>query len=250
MPDTPQKREVCPRCGSKNTGMYHYGYPLPQLWELVQSSEGAHILGGCCIDALPGRNGEITTSPRFHCHDCKRDFGSTAMYRLKGDEELYSECAEGATMVEFQVGGHPGPFYHARLTPDCLYLHAIPCYYGSLGPDEERALNCQLKKEVPISGRKFRALARKLFDRLYLGDWKRRYVDLDVLDGTWWELRVRLDNAKRSIVIHGQNDFPPHYDKLISLLRKLAHQNGMPFEGDGFSLDSKWLRNNPADLEV
>ena len=55
--------------------------------------------------------------------------------------------------------------------------------------------------------------------RCYLTDWKKRYVDQNVLDGTQWELDVTFGD-KAVMKRHGSNAYPPHWKKLLSTFKK------------------------------
>lgn len=55
--------------------------------------------------------------------------------------------------------------------------------------------------------------------RCYITDWKNRYVDPDILDGTQWELEITFDD-KSILKRHGSNAYPPHWKKLLSVFKK------------------------------
>jgi len=58
-----------------------------------------------------------------------------------------------------------------------------------------------------------------LYKRLYLQDWKRRYVDPYTLDGTQWELKIRLTGGRRRDY-YGSNIFPPYWNELKKIFQK------------------------------
>lgn len=60
--------------------------------------------------------------------------------------------------------------------------------------------------------------------RCYICDWKKRYVDPDILDGTQWELEVTFINRK-PLKCYGSNMFPPHWSKLLKVIKKLGLPN-------------------------
>lgn len=53
------------------------------------------------------------------------------------------------------------------------------------------------------------------FYRCYIIDWKKQYADPDILDGTQWELAIKL-NDNTVIQRSGSNAYPPHWKKLIA----------------------------------
>lgn len=51
-------------------------------------------------------------------------------------------------------------------------------------------------------------------------NWKRNYVDLDVLDGTQWEVEVIRE--KRNLKRGGSNKFPTEWDSFCMLIRNIS----------------------------
>ena len=75
--------------------------------------------------------------------------------------------------------------------------------------------------ETEISSAKWNKIVNTLYESLYLNEWKKEYVDNDILDGTQWSLDIKLSsNRKRSY--HGTNDYPPYWNELIKVFRKFA----------------------------
>lgn len=223
------RRERCPRCGSMETAQYFYGLPGPELYEGTQATPSDYILGGCCIRSVPGVMGDIEINPRYRCRACKRDFGSTAKYRVKGTKDLFDTCTDGAYMVRFGSGGYGGPAYEIELALGRLRVLYSPIT-GSSGLDDGiEGIDKPLIKTLPLDDKRFRHVIRSLFTRLHVGDWKRSYINPDILDGDQWELRVNLMWAARPLVIYGSNDYPPNYRRLLRLLRPFFQENGVPY---------------------
>lgn len=223
------RRERCPRCGSMETAQYFYGLPGPELYEVARATPGDYIIGGCCIRCVPGVMGNIEINPRYRCRNCKRDFGSTAKYRVKGTKDLFNTCTDGAYMVRFGSGGYGGPAYEIELTPGRLRLFYAPIT-GSAGSDDGiEGIDKPLIKTLPPDDKRFRHVIRSLFTRLYVGDWENSYMNPDILDGVQWELRVNLMWAARPLVIYGSNAYPPNYRRLLRLLRPFFLENDVPY---------------------
>lgn len=55
---------------------------------------------------------------------------------------------------------------------------------------------------------------------MYLHEWKKRYVDYGILDGTQWELIIRLA-GNRVRTYSGSNDYPPYWPELKRLFQTL-----------------------------
>ena len=53
---------------------------------------------------------------------------------------------------------------------------------------------------------------------LHIGEWKRTYNDLLVMDGTQWELDIYYNNGRRSTKISGSNAYPYNFDDLKEFL--------------------------------
>ena len=53
---------------------------------------------------------------------------------------------------------------------------------------------------------------------LHIGEWKRTYNDLLVMDGTQWELDIYYNNGRRPTKISGSNAYPYNFDDLKEFL--------------------------------
>lgn len=51
-------------------------------------------------------------------------------------------------------------------------------------------------------------------------NWNSKYVDMDILDGTQWELEIEVDGGH--IKKHGSNMFPDSWNKFCELIRKTS----------------------------
>ena len=54
---------------------------------------------------------------------------------------------------------------------------------------------------------------------LHIGEWKRTYNDLLVMDGTQWELDIYYNNGRRPTKISGSNAYPYNFDDLKEFLK-------------------------------
>jgi len=57
---------ACPTCGSNNVAIYVYGKP-PLSRRMVEGLESGKIISGGCMIRK--------TAPKWHCHNCNKDFG-------------------------------------------------------------------------------------------------------------------------------------------------------------------------------
>ncbi|KJF38443.1 hypothetical protein TQ39_17895 [Ruthenibacterium lactatiformans] len=75
-------------------------------------------------------------------------------------------------------------------------------------------------------------LVDRLYNHLFLDDWKRRYVDEGVLDGTQWELTVQLDK-KRKREYYGSNMYPAYWKRLNKLFQPYMTEAEIPMDDKG-----------------
>ena len=56
---------------------------------------------------------------------------------------------------------------------------------------------------------------------MYLHEWKKSYVDQDVLDGTQWSLEIKLTGGRKRTYT-GSNDYPPYWNELLKVFKPFA----------------------------
>lgn len=186
-------RRICPRCGSKKTARILYGKPVmsPELEE--QLDKGEVVLVGYCINDY---------APAYHCNKCKKDFGAPTT-------ELEAE----ALSFYFNIGGFFGDNYMIMIVK--MDDGAAVNYSAGAGylPEEPTANEERSTEE-------WRVFIHKIF-RCYIADWKKRYIDSHVIDGTQWEMKINFMNRK-PIKVYGSNKYPVHWDKFIKAVNSLG----------------------------
>jgi len=70
------KPEKCPRCGSKDIVIIHYGYPTPAAMEYIRKNKMA--MGGCVIRP---------DAPKWKCNACGHRWGRRSWARPKQDKQ-------------------------------------------------------------------------------------------------------------------------------------------------------------------
>lgn len=55
-------------------------------------------------------------------------------------------------------------------------------------------------------------------------NWKDKYYDNDVCDGTQWELIIRLQNRNK-IRKSGSNEYPLYWNRFIKIMKKYTGEN-------------------------
>jgi len=183
--------KICPQYGSKNTLRIIYGYPSYELFE--EAEQGKVMLGGCCI---------TDDSPEFACKDCNKEWNR---------KEVVEISYENITKIKTFVGGYFGPNYNVEL--DFLDLKV----FWAEGFNEE----IQFVKNITHTEAKDFVSRLKLTNLL---NWKRKYVDIDILDGTQWSIDIETD--KRKIHLYGSNNFPKTWAMFCSLIEDFT---GKPF---------------------
>jgi len=70
----------------------------------------------------------------------------------------------------------------------------------------------------PITNKLAKKLKKKLKE-INLLDWKEKYIDLEILDGTQWSVEIIIE--KRIIRKHGSNKYPKEWELFHSMLDSL-----------------------------
>ena len=176
-------RRICPQCGSRNTASILWGLPAmdDNLQEKLYNKEV--ILGGC-----------LTTDndPTYHCNTCKKDFGAPT-----------AEKEMNIIKVRFSLGGFFGGYHEINL---------IKTSDGALASYEQVSRKMNIDEWIHF--------AHELF-KCHIADWKKQYVDPNVLDGTQWELEVIFSSGK-PLKIYGCNLYPPHWKSFLKTINRLG----------------------------
>lgn len=56
----------------------------------------------------------------------------------------------------------------------------------------------------------------------HLGEWKCKYVDPYVLDGTQWELCIEYTNGRKALKYYGSNAFPFNFDEFVEFMGEIS----------------------------
>lgn len=114
--------------------------------------------------------------------------------------------------VEFCIGGYFGGYETKTVTieGDSICMD----FEHSLVIDRSSSDNFNVKeidKESFLEG---------LTD-LYIGEWSKNYdpsrFGYRVLDGTQWHLYIYFSNGRKALKIHGSNDYPYNFNRLLEL---------------------------------
>lgn len=197
----------CPKCGSKEVAPILHGMPA---WseDLEQKLNNRELyLGGCCLTGA---------DPDYHCFGCKKDFGTPPILLSKRGMEDYREIV---TSVRFCDGGYFDGYPEIRIEKKStgILLDVRP---GFSTPDSFL--------QRPMAENEWKTLLDHLYGKLYLHEWKKTFLNLDILDGEQWELEIHLTNG-RVRNYHGSNAFPPYWSKLKAVFRPFFVEAGIRY---------------------
>ena len=193
----------CPHCGSANTARYLYGFQVLDDRTRAKLQENKIVLGGCEIEE--GKN-----LPMRKCNTCGKNFGFVPLLRNRKTNEL-DEIPDIITSLSFSVGGYFEGFTTIIIskTQKGALVRVEKTFSEELSP-----------KEYQISRRKWQGILNKLYYRIYLNEWKKRY-DSDILDGTQWELEISMTN-RRTRFYSGNNNYPPYWKELCKIFGQFS----------------------------
>ena len=127
------------------------------------------------------------------------------------DEELRDQSFDTklAAMHRFtlEIGGFFNGYtkYKYTISGDCVLFDADHSFY--LKPSN-------LPVYEPFTREEFvRGIAA-----LHIGEWKERYENLYVLDGTQWSICVEYEDGKEPFEIYGSNAYPYNFEELLEFL--------------------------------
>ncbi len=201
----------CLYCGSKNTARYIYGYPIlsDEMRKMVAS--GKRILGGCMISSVKIRGEIINTMPQRKYYDCKKNFATEPILITKkyNTAEDYRDIV---TEIQFSIGNNSEGFTEITIKENDK---------GALVSVKKTGWPDNWYSDRQITMMKWFRTVNELYKYMYLHEWKKKYVNPDVMDGTQWSLGINLV-GKRKRSYHGIDDYPPYWKELLKIFRQFA----------------------------
>ena len=195
----------CPKCGSKRVAPILYGMPaFNEEMEQKLKKEKLYI-GGCCISDI---------NPEYHCFGCGKGVGTPPVLVSKYGTEDYRDIV---TSVRFTDGGYGMGYPEIIITKDTdsITMEVI---------DDFHELEVFQRK---MSKSEWNKLLDRLFCKLYVHEWKKRYYE-NMKDGEQWELGLKLTGG-RVRNYYGSNAFPPYWDELKAIFRPFFKEAGIDF---------------------
>ena len=187
--------KICPYCNSKDVAKIVYGYPSGDM--IMQEAVGKIKLGGCIITGI---------DPEYFCNNCEREWDK---------EEAIEHAYEKIKEIKISIGG-----YHQGFQELHINLENGKVFY-EFSLKEEEKLSTTLSPEL------LEVFKQDLIE-INILNWKRRYDDNDILDGTQWEIVLVRDG--RNIIRSGSNDYPKEWENFCKIIsdvsgRALARKN-------------------------
>ena len=201
----------CPHCGSTNTARYIYGLPYFDEEMRQNLDNGKWVLGGCRTSSVNVNGQDVEIIPRRKCNDCKKNFGTEPIL-ISSNYDTGEDYRDIVTCIRFSVGGYFGGFTSITIKKNDN---------GALVNVQKTLETEKIPEDRQITVHKWQMIVNTLYKQMYLHEWRKRFVDPRVLDGTHWSLDVLLSsNRKRSY--SGINDYPAYWSELLKIFRKFA----------------------------
>ena len=204
----------CPFCGNSNTAKIIYGYPAYDAEMKQNLDSGKWVLGGCCIDATEINGETVSLQPSRRCNACKKDFGSNPILidKKTGKAEDYRDIV---TSIELSIGGFRDGWSEVSFTKneEGALVHVIPSTFEL--PEKG------FLRDHQITHAEWDNFVDTLYGRMHLHEWKKKYENPGVLDGTGWTLTIKMIGGRKRIY-EGDNNYPPYWKALINAFRKAS----------------------------
>ena len=180
----------CPKCGSTNSVRIVHSMPSYELYQQAQA--GKVKLGSYLLE--PG-------NPEYICKDCEHEWN-----RVRAIDKAYRKIKA----IKASVGGYFGGYYD--VTIDLRNLETT--WNFQEGGTEETS-----KKSIRASTAEAFIEELKILNLL---NWKAKYIELGVCDGTQWSVQILTEG--RSIKKYGDNEFPEEWDLFCRLIRQVTNR--------------------------
>ena len=181
-------------------------YGMPAFDDELEQALADHkiVLGGCCIN---------DANPQYHCFHCDKDFGIPPVLLSKRGLERYEDII---TSIRFSDGGFFSgyPEVMMKKSKNAILVDVRPSF----------SADGILHREMPES--EWRRVIAKLYEKLYIQEWNKRFVDPCVLDGEQWELEIHLTGGRRR-TYYGSNAYPPLWKELKNVFRPYFNEAGI-----------------------
>ena len=173
-----------------------------------QIDAGEVVLGGCLLRGVEIDGQMVNMGPARKCNACGRDFGTPPVLVKKatGQGEYLPDAVRGVTFRILSFLGSDE--VRIRKTRDGAEVSVYR--FGKMFLDSQ----------TELTPAKWRKLVSRLYNDLYLHEWKKHYKpeDMVILDGQSWSLEIRLSGGRKR-TYSGENAYPPYWGALERMFR-------------------------------
>lgn len=199
----------CPFCGSKDTARYLYGMPVFDEKMIKKLDDGILVLGGCCVYSYEINGKSVSSMPSRRCNKCKRDFGTAPLLIAPK-----TQTAEDYRCVVKSIYFSLDCFFQGRVNVTITRNDK-----GANVKVNKFPADPEIQPDKQITIDKWNRILDKLYIQMYLHEWKKKYVNPNVMDGTQWELKIKM-TGRRERNYYGSNDYPPYWTELKNIFRE------------------------------
>ena len=131
------------------------------------------------------------------------------------------EFLKTITSVYFSCGGFFGGYSDVTVekTDNGAMINVIPSIFI-------RSDITETNKQLSID--EWQSFINAVFTKYRLGEWNKEYVDHGVLDGTQWEIKIKL-NSGNELEYRGSNAYPRNWVEFIDYINDLIAFSGVRY---------------------
>ena len=122
--------------------------------------------------------------------------------------EKFDESIPLINKAVFLIGGYFSGYETRTITLDEKHLYMDVEH--SIHP---KPSNFKIECDNPLTKSEFLDGLYKL----HIGEWRRRYNNNDILDGTQWELEIYFSDNRKPVKIYGSNEYPYNFNELMDM---------------------------------
>lgn len=186
----------CPKCNSSNTLIIKYGEPSYEAY-LKNEEEEKYYLGGCCVAV--DKNGKNMFE--YHCKDCDYEYNKDTVI-----DATYSKIEN--------INGYVGGYFQGHQYFE-INLLSGDVFYSKEYEDKLNLVKTLNKNQIKKLSQDLKATN--------ILNWKREYIDKDIMDGTQWSLKINVNARKREKT--GCNMYPKEWELYCKIISRILKED-------------------------